>query len=266
MSDLLAGRPDLEREMASWAAEGATIALEYFRRTGPLNFKHGREVVTEADRRIEELLRERIASAYPDDRICGEEMADGGTPGAARTWHLDPIDGTLNFALGLPGYCTSIALLAGDRPLAACVLQPSTGDVYTATAGQGACLNGKPITVSERAPLIEAVLSTQLKKDSRIVQNPHLLQALLLHTMKIRRVGAIALELAWTAAGSYDALLAGFTDSIQVYDVAAGLLLVQEAGGMITDLEGQSYHLGGGEMLASNGRIHQELVDLIARF
>ncbi|MBU2502933.1 hypothetical protein KJ682_16505, partial [bacterium] len=128
------GRPPLEKEMAAWAGEAAGIALQYFRRTGDLVFKYGQEAVTEADGRIEAMLRERIAAAYPDDGICGEEM--GGTPDAgavARTWHLDPIDGTLNFALGLPAFCTSIALFEGDRPVAACIMQPVVGDLFTAT-------------------------------------------------------------------------------------------------------------------------------------
>ena len=148
------GRPPLEKEMAGWAAEAADIALQYFRRTGDLAFKHGQEAVTEADGRIEAMLRERIAGSFPDDGICGEEMGDGPNAGtAARTWHLDPIDGTLNFALGLPGFCTSIALFEGGRPLAACIMQPAVGDLFTATLGRGACLNGRPIRVSARERL-----------------------------------------------------------------------------------------------------------------
>ncbi len=259
------GRPPLEKEMAGWAAEAADIALQYFRRTGDLAFKHGQEAVTEADGRIEAMLRERIAGSFPDDGICGEEMGDGPNAGtAARTWHLDPIDGTLNFALGLPGFCTSIALFEGGRPLAACIMQPAVGDLFTATLGRGACLNGRPIRVSARDRLAAAVVSTQLKKDGRVALRPDMLQALLLRTMKLRRVGAIALELAWTAAGFYDALLASFAGTIHIWDAGAGLLLVQEAGGLITDLEGRPYTPGGGELLASNGLVHRELLDLVA--
>lgn len=259
------GRPPLEKEMAAWAGEAAGIALQYFRRTGDLVFKYGQEAVTEADGRIEAMLRERIVAAYPDDGICGEEM--GGTPDAgavARTWHLDPIDGTLNFALGLPAFCTSIALFEGDRPVAACIMQPVVGDLFTATEGRGACLNGRPIRVSERDRLAAAVVSTQLKKDGRVALRADMLQALQLRTMKLRRVGAIALELAWTAAGFYDALLGSFAGTIHTWDAGAGLLLVQEAGGVITDLEGRPYAMGGGEVLASNGLVHRELLDLVA--
>lgn len=255
----------LEKNLLDWARESGALALEFYRRTGDLTFKHGREAVTEADRGIEELLRRRIAKTYPDDLIVGEELG-GPEAGAAgrRVWQLDPIDGTLNFALGLPGFCISLALMQGPEILAACVHQPVCGDTFIALRGQGARLNGLPIRVSARQPLAESVISTQFKKDGRFVRDAALLQAVTLAPLKCRRTGAIALELAWVACGGHDALIGGFGGGIHLWDVAAGLLLVTEAGGMVTDHRGLPYQAGGPDLVVSNGLIHQEILDLIA--
>ena len=261
----------LESRMLAWAEEAADLARGYYRRTGQLQFKHGRQAVTDADLEIEKMLRRRIGEEFPDDGIVGEELGDQfeGTTSvgsSGRTWHLDPVDGTLNFALGLPGFCTSLGLMKGDEGLAACVYQPMLGDGFLATRGQGARLNGRPIAVSRRSKLSEAVVGTQFKRDGRFVRHPLLLQAMFLETMKVRKVGAIALELARVASGSYDALIASFKGSIHRHDVAAGLLLIREAGGRVSDHEGRDYVPGGPELVASNGLIHDELIDLIARY
>ncbi len=158
----LADRSEIENLMAGWAREGGEIAQDLFGQTGPLRFKQGTEAITEADGRIEALLRQRITERFPEDMIRGEEAGQsGGRRGSRRVWYLDPIDGTLNFALGLPGYCVSIALVESDVPIAACIYQPSTGDLFTAARGQGACRNGRRIQVSSRVGLPSAVLSTQ---------------------------------------------------------------------------------------------------------
>lgn len=260
----------LESRMQSWAEEAAGIARGHYRQTGELKFKPGRQAVTDADLEIERLLRRRIGEDFPDDGIVGEELGDhyegtGRVGSSGRTWHLDPVDGTLNFALGLPGFCTSIALMEGDEMLAACVYQPMLGDGFIATRGRGARLNEVPIAVSGRSRLIDAVVGTQFKKDGRFVRHPDLLQAMFLDTMKIRKVGAIALELARVASGSYDALVASFQGSIHRHDVAAGLLLIREAGGRISDHEGRDYVPGGPELVATNGLIHDELIAMIGR-
>ena len=256
---------NLEQNMIDWAEESAVVARTFYRKTGNLHFKSGREAVTEADHLIETLLRKRISEAFPDDLIVGEELGgDRATASGRRVWQLDPIDGTLNFALGLPGFCTSLALMQGDDILAACVHQPLTGDTFTALRGAGARLNGQPTRVSGRRPLAEAIISTQFKKGGRFVRNAELLQAITLAPLKTRRTGAIALELAWVAGGGYDALVGGFASGIHLWDVAAGLLLVEEAGGTVTDHRGAPYRAEGTDLLVSNGLIHQEILDLIA--
>jgi len=259
----------LEALMIGWAEEAGALARQHYRHTGDLNFKAGREAVTAADRQIEVRLREQIAAAFPGDVIVGEEL--GGPERREldphdRVWHVDPIDGTLNFALGLPGFCTSLALMQGDEVLAACVHQPIGGDTYTAIRGGGARLNGLAMRVSGRHEMRDAVISAQFKKDGLLVSNPELLQALFRQTLKVRKTGAIALELAWTAAGFLDALLAGFRSTIQLYDVAAGLLLLTEAGGRLSDFQGLPYRPEGHTLLATNGGVHDELVAFLNRY
>lgn len=261
----------LEARMMAWAEEAGTIARRHYRQTGELRFKAGKQAVTEADLEIEKMLRQRIGEEFPADGIVGEELGSdyegtGAVGESGRSWHLDPVDGTLNFALGLPGFCTSLALMEGSRVLAACVYQPMLKDAFTATLGSGARLNGASISISKRSRLADAVIGTQFKKNGRFVRSPHLLQAMFLETMKVRKVGAIALELARVASGSYDALVASFKGPIHSHDVAAGLLLIREAGGRISDHRGRDYVPGGPDLVATNGLVHDELIDLIARF
>jgi myo-inositol-1(or 4)-monophosphatase len=263
--------PPLETRMMAWAREAGGIARGYYRRTGELRFKEGRQAVTDADLEIEKMLRRRIGAEFPADGIVGEELGSdfqgiGPVGSSGRSWHLDPVDGTLNFALGLPGFCTSLALTEGDAALAGCVYQPLLDDAFTATLGSGARLNGRPIRVSRRSRLVDAVVGVQFKKNGRFVRNPELLQAMFLETMKIRKVGVIALELARVAVGSYDAFVASFKGTIHRHDVAAGLLLIHEANGRITDHQGNDYVPGGPDLVATNGLIHDELIDLIARY
>ncbi len=261
--------PELENIMLTWAREAAEIARASYRHTGPLEFKYAREAVTEADKEIERLLGARIRARFPGDAVFGEEFGPSETPTAApagRVWHIDPIDGTLNFSLGLPNFCTSMALMDGDTVLAACVYAPLHAEGFTASRGEGARRNGEPMRVSERARIADAIVSAQLQKRGRYVQNAALLQAILLQFMKMRRFGTIALEMAYLADGRYDALIAARGKPQQLYDVAAGLLLVQEAGGRVTDHLGQPYRPYTTDLVATNGLIHDELIALIHRY
>ena len=192
-------------------------------------------------------------------------MVPGEAP-AGRVWHVDPIDGTLNFALGLPNFCTSMALMDGDEILAACVHVPLHGETFTASRGEGARRDGRPLRVSERSRIADAIVSAQLQKRGRYVQNAALLQAILLRFMKMRRFGTIALEMAYLADGRFDAMVAGRGKPQQLYDVAAGMLLIQEAGGRVSDHHGEPYRPYTTDLVASNGHIHDELIALIREF
>ncbi|MFO7652196.1 MAG: inositol monophosphatase [Candidatus Krumholzibacteriia bacterium] len=266
--------PEIERQMVGWAEEAAEIAREQFLHTGKLRFKHAREAVTETDREIETLLTQRIRTAFPGDAVFGEEFGPDASIAAdarrdrppGRIWHLDPIDGTLNFAVGLPNFCTSIALMEGDTILAACVYAPLHREGFSASRGAGCRLNGLPLQVSDRPTLPDAIISAQLQKGGRYVQNAELLKAILLRSMKMRRLGTIALEMAYLAAGRFDAMIAGRGRPQQLYDVAAGILLVQEAGGRVTDHHGRAYVPYSTDLVASNALVHDELIRLIAEF
>lgn len=265
--------PELEAVVLQWCEEAAVVALDHYKRTGPLQFKYAREAVTEADRQIEKLITARIRARFPDDAVFGEEFGPtggeteiGAPAPAGRVWHIDPIDGTLNFALGLPNFCTSVALMDGDTILTACVYSPLHREGFTASLGEGARRNGQPMAVSDRPALAEAIISAQLQKNGRYVQNAELLRAILLETMKMRRLGTIALEMAYLADGRYDAMIAGRGKPQQLYDVAAGILLVREAGGRISDHLGQEYRPYTTDLVASNGRVHDELIALIQKY
>jgi len=268
----------LESTMRGWAEEAAEIARDHFLRTGPLQFKYAREAVTAADVEMERLLARRITEAFPGDAVHGEELGPGAgnqSPGAGnqspgaraegrgRIWHVDPIDGTLNFALGLPTFCTSFALMDGDQIEAACVYAILRQECFTAVRGGGCHLGGELVRVSDRSTFGEAIISAQLQKGGRYVQNAALLQALLLRSMKMRRLGTIALELAYLAAGRFDALIAGRGRPQALYDVAAGILLVAEAGGRVTNHLGEPYRPGSTDLIASNGLVHDELIGII---
>ena len=273
---------ELESIMVGWAEEAAAIARSHFLKTGELQFKYAREAVTEADREIERHLAAQIAARFPDARVFGEEFGPAGPESTAaaadgavserltvpvgRVWHVDPIDGTLNFALGLPNFCTSIALMDGEEILAACVYAPLHREAFTATRGTGCRLNGQAIHVSERGEFAEAIVSAQLQKGGRYVRNAQLLQAILLRSLKMRRLGTIALEMAYLAAGRYDAMIAGRGRPVQLYDVAAGILLVREAGGRISNHLGDPYRPFVTDLVASNGLVHDELIGIIAEY
>ncbi len=257
--------PALEKMMVQWCEEGAEIARRHHRRTGKLAFKYASEAVTEADGEIENLLRERIGQAFPGDLIVGEEFggpAVNERPAESRVWQIDPIDGTLNYALGMPNYCISLALLQGDQVLAACIHQPPTGDTFTALAGQGARLNGETMHVSSERDLKDAVVSLQLKKKGLVMQNPALLHEICGAPLRLRRCGAVALEMAWVAAGFCDLLVASFKGEIHAWDIAAGLLLVQEAGGAAVDFQDRPYRLSSPEMMVGSPRVARQMAGL----
>lgn len=255
----------LEKLLKSWADEAGTIARRHYRRTGDLEFKDGQEAVTEADRQIETMLRERIGREFPDDLILGEEFGGPEAEDMAgkRVWQIDPIDGTLNYALGLPNYCTSLALVEDNQVVAGCVHQPSTGDTFLALEGQGAFLNGERRTMRRCDSLAESVFSFQLKSGGCIMRERHHLRRLSSAVMKVRRAGAVALEMAWVGGGLYDGLLGSFVDRMPTWDSAAGLILAAEAGGRATDFQGNAYRLGGAELLMGSDAVVEMMLKLL---
>jgi len=247
--------------------------VERFGTTGPLTFKYGQEAITEVDRLIEDRLVEAILGRFGDHRIMGEEAGVRGNPASPWTWQIDPIDGTLNYSVGIPVFSTSVAVLHHGVLQAGGVLDSLRDELFSAARGEGAWLSRRPygaddyveerIGVSERKTFAEAVVSTQFGRRSVFVDHPDLLQKMLRTPLKTRRLGSIAIELAWLAAGRIDLLLAGKRTPIHEYDIAAGVILVEEAGGRVTDGRGKVVVEGGRELIVSNGHMHREVVDLL---
>jgi myo-inositol-1(or 4)-monophosphatase len=213
-----------------------------------------RDLVTEADveseRAIVRLLRER----FPEHAIEAEEEVRDAERGRPR-WFLDPLDGTVNFVQGLPLFAVSIALWADGVPEVAVVHAPWMGECFTAARGEGAFLDGRRLAVSDTAELGEAVLATGFPYRRGELANDNLgnFSALFHHVRGLRRLGSAALDLAWTAAGRFD----GFWElHLAPHDVAAGALLVREAGGLVTDLDGGDDWLRGGHILAAGPALH----------
>jgi len=229
--------------------------------TGPLTFKYGREAVTEVDRAVEDRLVESILGRYPDHGVLGEEAGSRGREDADWIWHIDPIDGTLNYSVGIPVFSSSVAVAYRGRLVAAAVLDPLRDECFSAEQGGGAFLGEKPLRVGGRTHFEEAVVSTQFGRRSLFVDNPELLQEMMRGPLKVRRLGSIALEMAWVAAGRLDLMLAGKSTPPNFYDIAAGILLIEEAGGLVTDAAGRPMSEGGCEIIACNRELHSEMVE-----
>jgi myo-inositol-1(or 4)-monophosphatase len=240
------------------AREAGALLMSYFDRHIKIEYKGDVDLVTAADRASEKLIVERLQARWPQHGIVGEEGTRSDT-GAEYRWFVDPLDGTTNFAHGYPVFCISIALARKDDQLEAGVLfDPTRDELFAAEHGQGGSLNGKPLHVSKTARLADSILGTGFPSQKRH-QNPniHFYQQLTLRSHGVRRAGSAALDLANVAAGRFD----GFWEfNLNPWDTAAGVLMVQEAGGIVTRFDGSPFRLDSHEVLASNGLIHDELL------
>jgi myo-inositol-1(or 4)-monophosphatase len=221
------------------------------------------DLVTEVDLECERLCRRVVAERFPDHDVLGEEFGGAASPSASGyRWVFDPLDGTTNYAHGLPIFCSSLALEVNGRAEVAAVFDPSREELFTAERGQGALLNGIPIAVSSTAALIDALLVTGFpydvhSKHHRLVE---LFGAFLERARAIRRLGSAALDLCYVAAGRFD----GFWEQhLKPWDVAAGALIATEAGGRITGMDGAVFDSAAAPLVASNGLVHEEMLDVI---
>jgi myo-inositol-1(or 4)-monophosphatase len=253
VADLLAAAEEL-------ALRAGRIHRELFRTLDPhaVSLKGRRNPVTEADLRAEALLVEEIRRRYPRHSIVAEE-GPGHQGDAEYRWHLDPLDGTVNFSHGLPLFAVSIAVARGPQLLAAALYAPILNELYLASHQGGATRNGRPLRVSRCNGLQEALMATGFCYERNEVADNNVDQFadLVLRCRDLRRLGSAGLDLALVAAGHYDAY---WELHLSSWDMAAGLLLVTEAGGKVTDLSGGDQMLERGEVVASNGTaLHQEL-------
>jgi myo-inositol-1(or 4)-monophosphatase len=238
------------------AQEAGQILRREYARPAQIRYKGDVDLVTQADQRSEEAIVARLAQYFPDHAIAAEEGLGRERPSDFR-WHVDPLDGTTNFAHGYPCFCISIALAQGATLLAAVIYNPIYEELYAAARGEGATLNGRRIGVSKVPTLATSLLCTGFPVHKRLANpNIHFYWDFTLRSHGVRRDGSAALDLACVAAGRFD----GFWEfGLQKWDTAAGVLLVQEAGGKVTDFHGNPYELGGPVLLATNGLIHEEM-------
>lgn len=224
---------------------------------GPANF------VSAADHRAEEVIHKELSKARPGYGFLMEES--GAIRGADNThrWIVDPLDGTTNFLHSIPLFCISIGLEREGQLVAGVVYNPISEELYTAEKGRGAFLNDRRLRVAARRSLDDAVVSTGIPHRGRAHQGDFLedVRRVMPKVAGVRRTGSAALDLAWTAAGRFDAY---FERGLQAWDMAAGIVLVREAGGFICDLAGGDGMLGSGGILAANKTIKQKLLPLVA--
>lgn len=220
------------------------------------------DLVTATDKASEIVVRQYLARQFPTHAILGEEEGLSGAADAEWTWIVDPLDGTTSFAHGLPFFSTCIALRHRGEIVAGAVYEPLRDEMFVAEQGSGAALNGSPIRVTSTSDLSRALLATGFPY--RIAENPNktleVFAAVVPHARGIRRMGSAGLDLAYVACGRMD----GYWETLlQPWDCAAGALLVREAGGHVTDFGGKSHDIFGLETLATNGAVHEVLMERI---
>ena len=241
------------------AREAGAILLAEFDRPVKISYKGEVDLVTQADKRSEQAIVSRLRSHFPEHAIVAEEGGGAESQSPFR-WHVDPLDGTTNFAHGYPCFAVSIGLEEAGDLIAGVIYQPVSGELFTAAKGEGAFLNQKKIEVSHIEKLATSLLATGFPSVKR-AQNPniHYYWDFTLRSHGVRRNGSAALDLAAVACGRFD----GFWEfGLHSWDAAAGVLMIREAGGIVTQFDGQPYRLGDRELLASNGRIHSEMKEI----
>ena len=250
------------------------VQMAHLGRDIRIDKKSAIDLVTEIDIEIERQFREMIAERFPDHLVLGEEFGSGSGPadlstGALAkveaghyTWVFDPIDGTTNYAHGLPIFCSSLALEIAGEAVVGAIYDPNRRELFTAERGQGAWMNGVPLRVSRTSALIDSLLVTGFHYDihKNRADLMELFSAMLGRARAVRRLGSAAIDLCYVAAGRFD----GFWEKqLHAWDVAAGALIVAEAGGMVTTMDGSAHQSRKGSVLATNGLIHQEMLDKI---
>ncbi|MEP6958920.1 MAG: inositol monophosphatase family protein [Nitrospirota bacterium] len=245
------------------AAHQAGAVLVGFTRTGfRIEHKQIINLVTDADRQAEQCIIDVIHDAFPTHRVLAEERGLTEQPPSRYQWVIDPLDGTTNFAHGFPNYCVSIGVECDGHGIIGVVYDPTRDELFTAQIGQGAHLNGIPIAVSKTGHLDHALLVTGFAYDIRETSNNNLnhFARFALKVQGLRRTGTAALDLCYVAAGRFD----GFWEvKLSPWDMAAGVVILREAGGAVTDFKGNPHSIYGQELVASNGPIHQLMLDLL---
>jgi myo-inositol-1(or 4)-monophosphatase len=244
------------------ARTGAEILNTHAREGFRIEHKNPVNLVTDADRRSEQAIVEVIHKRFPTHQVMAEERGLKTTDPSPYRWIIDPLDGTTNFAHGFPAYCVSIGLEHEDQLLIGVVLDPTRNELFVAETAKGVFLNSVPIHVSDTSKLDNALLVTGFAYDIRETAHNNLdhFSRVALQAQGLRRTGSAALDLAYVACGRFD----GFWElKLHPWDTAAGVLMVREAGGRVTDFADAAFSIYGKALVATNGLIHRELLDVL---
>lgn len=245
----------------SIARESGALLNEFLARRIGFELKGDFDIVTEADRASERRIVERLQAEFPSHSIVAEE-GGGANKNSEYTWYVDPLDGTTNFAHGFPIFNVTLALERAGELIAGVIFDPTRDELFSAELGAGAWLNGERIHASGAARIDDALVATGFPSRKRHQNiNIHFYYQLAMLTHGVRRAGAAAIDLAYVACGRLDAF---WEFGLNPWDMAAGLLLVKEAGGECSDMKGGPVSLRGPHILTDNGTIHRELLDLFA--
>ena len=259
---------DLLQTALAAADAGSRIVTRYFRHAGlEVDAKGENDFVTQADRESEAAILAEIRRRFPDHRILAEEGSGAGQGSGDYEWLIDPLDGTTNFLHGLPVFCVSIACRKGDELLAAVIQDPlgsNRSNLFAATRGGGATWNGRRMAVSDQAGLRGSFLATGYPWRALPTLDLYLgiFRDVFPLSKAIRRCGSAALDLAYTAAGVYDGF---FEFRLSPWDIGAGILLVREAGGIVTDTDGGPGSFASGNVVAGGPAVHRELLAIVQR-
>ncbi len=255
-------------EVVAIARGAGEIVMRHFAAPIPTTTKSNRiDIVTAADTEAEAFIVDALLKRFPTHHIVGEEGGGQGAPAetAPYHWFVDPIDGTVNFASKFPHFCTSIALATPDRvPLLGVIYDPTRREMFTAVRGQGAFLNGQKLQVTQTAELVDAVITSGFPYDKHTNPDNNLKQwsAFLVKIRGERRLGSAALDLSYVAAGRLDGY---WEKDLKPWDGMAGVLLVEEAGGKVTDYDGapNPQRADRGRFVASNGPLHPAMLEVL---
>ena len=261
---------DRSQEIAALAVKAAKTAGELIQKAAQdinlLNIEQKtlHDYVSEVDRNSEGVIYNLVAEAFPEHAFIGEEFGSVGDRQAEFTWIVDPLDGTTNFLRGIPHYAVSIAVAVGKQIQHAVIFDPAKNDLFTASIGSGAFLNGKAIQVRNCQSIRGGLLATGVPFSGQLLENLDSFTAsmqgmLAHHTSGIRRLGSAALDLAYVAAGRYD----GYWEAgLKPWDIAAGVLMVQEAGGRVTDFVGDEDYLQSGNIVAASPSLMDDMIKI----
>jgi myo-inositol-1(or 4)-monophosphatase len=248
----------LSKEIGNWMKAQTTVSENI------AEVKSENNLVTYVDKESERRFVEGLKHILPEAGFVAEE-GTGAPAASGLNWVIDPLDGTTNFVHGMPVWCTSIGLCQGNEAIAGVIFDPSSSECFTAWKGGGAFLNGQPIRISTIPSLEQSLFATGFPYDDFGREEAYiaLFRDMMRSTRGLRRLGSAALDMAWTACGRVE----GFYEyGLNPWDVAAGCIIVQEAGGIVTDFSGGDNYIFGEDLVCTNGRVQAEMLTKIARY